>query len=225
MAITLVRATALYWTVVVLMRLMGKRQIGELEPSELAVTILISEIAAIPMQDNSVPILNSVLALFVLAAFEVLSSVAELKSLKLRSLIQGDPIIVIREGKIDVKALKSLRITVDDLASALREKDVFDISQVSYAIFETNGKLSVLLKPEFRNPSAADLNLSPADPGMPFVVVRDGKIDDEAVKNAKINRAVVKKLARDNGTHIEDVFIMTVDAGGKAYVVKKEGER
>ena len=142
MAVTLIRATILYVIIIFLIRLMGKRQIGELQPSELVITILISEIASIPMENNSVPIINSVVALFALVAYEILTSAAGLKSNKLRSVIQGHPVIVIRDGKIDAKALKKLRMTVNDLVSALRQKDVFEISQVSYAIFETNGAVS-----------------------------------------------------------------------------------
>ena len=163
MAVTLIRAVILYFTVIFLIRLMGKRQIGELQPSELVVTILVSEIASIPMQDNSIPILNSVIALFVLVAFEIFSSALSLKSHKIRSYIQGHPVIVIRNGVIDYKALKKLRMTVNDLVSALRQKDVFDFSQISYAIFETNGKISVLLKPEYRNSTAADVERYPKD--------------------------------------------------------------
>ncbi|MEE1011241.1 MAG: DUF421 domain-containing protein, partial [Acutalibacteraceae bacterium] len=171
MAVTLIRAVILYIMVIFFIRLMGKRQIGELQPSELAVTILVSEIASIPMQDNSIPILNSVIALFILVAFEIISSALSLKSHKVRSYIQGHPVIVIRNGVIDYKALKKLRMTVNDLVSALRQKDVFDFSQISYAVFETNGKISVLMKPEYRNSTAADVEKYPKDKGMPFAVI------------------------------------------------------
>ena len=132
MAVTLIRATVLYAIIIFLIRLMGKRQIGELQPSELVITMLLSEIASIPMQDNTIPIVNSIVALFVLVAFEILTSAAGLKSYRLRSFLQGHPVIVIRDGKIDMKALKKLRMTVNDLLTALREKDVFEISQVSF---------------------------------------------------------------------------------------------
>lgn len=224
MAVTLVRATILYFTIIFLIRLMGKRQIGELQPSELVITILLSEIASIPMQDNSVPILNSVVALLALVAYEIFSSVLGLKSYKLRSFMQGHPVIVIRDGNIDLNALKKLRMSVNDLVSALRQKDVFDISQVSFAIFETNGKISVLLKPEYRNSTAADLNLQPVDKGMPFAVVCDGKIIEDTVSEAEFDISTVKKLIISSKIPLEEILIMTVDKEGTAYLAEKEDD-
>lgn len=224
MAVTLIRATILYVIIIFLIRLMGKRQIGELQPSELVITILISEIASIPMENNSVPIINSVVALFALVAYEILTSAAGLKSNKLRSVIQGHPVIVIRDGKIDAKALKKLRMTVNDLVSALRQKDVFEISQVSYAIFETNGKISVLLKPEYRNSSAADLDIYPVDNGMPFAVVCDGEIIDETVKDSTFDISHVKKIIVSSKIPVEEILIMTVDSKGNVYIERKENE-
>lgn len=222
MAVTLIRAVVLYVMVIFLIRLMGKRQIGELQPSELAVTILVSEIASIPMQDNSIPILNSVVALFVLVAFEIFSSAVSLKSHKLRSYIQGHPVIVIRNGIIDYKALKKLRMTVNDLVSALRQKDVFDFSQVSYAIFETNGKISVLLKPEYRNSTAADVNIYPKDKGMQFAVICDGEVLEDVVKDAGYNTAEIRKMVLSNKIPAEKILVMCVDSDGVSYLARKD---
>lgn len=224
MAVTLIRATVLYAIIIFLIRLMGKRQIGELQPSELVITMLLSEIASIPMQDNTIPIVNSIVALFVLVAFEILTSAAGLKSYRLRSFLQGHPVIVIRDGKIDMKALKKLRMTVSDLLTALREKDVFEISQVSYAIFETSGKISVLLKPEHRTSTAADLNLSPRDGGMPFAVICDGRIIEDTVKESPLDTSEVKKLVISSKTPLKEIIIMTVDSNGTPYIVRKDGE-
>ena len=224
MAVTLVRTLILYGMVIFLIRLMGKRQIGELQPSELVITILLSEIASIPIQDNKVPILNSVAALFILVAFEILSSVISLKSPFVRSHIQGHPVIVIRNGEIDYKALKKLRMTVNDLVCALRQKDIFDISQVSYAIFETNGKISVLLKPEHRNSTAADLGKYPQDNGMPCAVVCDGEIALDVAAEAGFDVAKIKKLVLSSKTPIEKILIMCVDNNGIAYIARKEDE-
>lgn len=222
MAVTLIRATVLYAIIIFLIRLMGKRQIGELQPSELVVTILLSEIASIPMQDNNIPILHSVVALFALVAYEILTSAAGLKSYKLRSFIQGHPVIVIRDGEIDLKALKKLRMTVNDLISALRQKDVFDISQVSYAIFETNGQISVLLKPEYKNSTAADLDIYPKDCGMPFAVVCDGKIIEDTVAEAEIELSKIKKLVISSKIPLDEILIMTVNTEGVSYIARKD---
>ncbi len=222
MAVTLIRAAILYITVIFLIRLMGKRQIGELQPSELVVTILVSEIASIPMQDNSIPILNSVVALFALVAFEILSSAISMKSPKMRAYMQGHPVIVIRNGIIDYKALKKLRMTVSDLISALRQKDVFDISQISYAIFETNGQISVLLKPENRNSTAADVNVYPKDKGMPFAVICDGEIIEDMVKESGCDISKIRKFVLSSKIPIERILVMSVDSDGIAYIAGKD---
>lgn len=224
MAVTLVRATVLYAVVIFLIRVMGKRQIGELQPAEFVVTMLVSEIASIPMQDNTIPILNSISALFVLVAYEVITSVVSLKSYKFRAFMQGHPIIVIRDGVIDIKALKKMRMSVNDLMGALRQKDVFEISQVSYAIFETNGQISVLLKPENMNATAGDLNLRPQDEGMPFAVICDGTVIEDAVEQSGIERSKIKSAVSSAGMEISEVLIMTVTPHGKTYIVRKGDE-
>lgn len=225
MSVTLIRATVLYLIIIFLMRLMGKRQIGELQPSELVITILISEIASIPMEDNRVPILHSVVALFALVAYEIFSSAISLKSDRLRALIQGHPVIVIRDGEIDMKALRKLRMTVNDLISLLRQKDVFDISQVSYAVFETNGKISVLLKPESRNSTAKDLGLFPEDTGMPFAVVCDGKIIEEMLAESGFDMSKINKFILSSRIPIENIMILTVDKNGISYIAGKDSEK
>ena len=224
MAVTLVRATVLYAVVIFLIRVMGKRQIGELQPAEFVVTMLVSEIASIPMQDNTIPILNSIRALFVLVAYEVITSAVSLKSYKFRAFMQGHPIIVIRDGVIDIKALKKMRMSVNDLMGALRQKDVFEISQVSYAIFETNGQISVLLKPENMNATAGDLNLRPQDEGMPFAVICDGTVIEDAVEQSGIERSKIKSAVSSAGMEISEVLIMTVTPHGKTYIVRKGDE-
>lgn len=224
MAVTLVRATVLYAVVIFLIRVMGKRQIGELQPAEFVVTMLVSEIASIPMQDNTIPILNSISALFVLVAYEVITSAVSLKSYKFRAFMQGHPIIVIRDGVIDIRALKKMRMSVNDLMGALRQKDVFEISQVSYAIFETNGQISVLLKPENMNATAGDLNLRPQDEGMPFAVICDGTVIEDAVEQSGIERSKIKSAVSSAGMEISEVLIMTVTPHGKTYIVRKGDE-
>ena len=224
MAVTLVRATVLYAVVIFLIRVMGKRQIGELQPAEFVVTMLVSEIASIPMQDNTIPILNSISALFVLVAYEVITSAVSLKSYKFRAFMQGHPIIVIRDGVIDIKALKKMRMSVNDLMGALRQKDVFEISQISYAIFETNGQISVLLKPENMNATAGDLNLMPQDEGMPFAVICDGTVIEDAVEQSGIERSKIKSAVSSAGMEISEVLIMTVTPHGKTYIVRKGDE-
>lgn len=222
MIISLIRAVILYAVAIFLIRLMGKRQIGELQPSELVITMLISEIASLPMQDNSIPMLNAVVALFILVSFEILTSALSLRFHKIRTVMQGHPVIIIRNGEIDVRALKKLRISLNDLLSALRQKDVFEISQVSYAIFETNGKISVLLNPENRNATAADLNLNPEDNGMPFAVICDGNYNENAAKEAGINKPETERIITKKHLKINDILLMTVNNKKQSEIIRKE---
>ncbi len=193
------------------MRFMGKRQVGEMQPVELVITILLSEIAAVPLEDNSIPLVNSVLAVTLLAAYEIINSVISLKSNKYRTLLQGHSVIVIREGTVDQKALRKLRISLDDLLTALRQNNVFDISQVYYAILETNGKLSVLQK-----------KTDGTEDKYPVVVICDGKIEPQGVQDSKVSESDVKILTHSNKRKIEEIFIMTVDESRNVNIIDKE---
>ena len=148
MPVTIIRTVILYLLVIAAVRLMGKRQIGQMQPTELVVTILLSEIAAVPMQDTETPLLNSVIAVLLLAAFEIIQSAVSLKSRKFRRLFDGSPAVIVSNGEADIKKMRKLRLTADDLSSALRQKDIFDINEVLFAVVETNGTLSVCKKPE-----------------------------------------------------------------------------
>ena len=150
MIITIIRLAVLYCVITVAIRLMGKRQVGELQPTELVVTILLSELVAIPIQDNSLPMATSLIAAAVLVSLEILGSVVAMRSRKFRTLTQGNSVPVIEKGRVDFNQLRDLRISYDDLLEALRLKDVFDITQVDLCMVETNGQISVQLKPEFQ---------------------------------------------------------------------------
>ena len=150
MLICFIRTLILFVVIIFGLRLMGKRQIGQLQPAELVITILLSEIAATPMQDNDISMLNSVVAIMILVSLEIIMSAISLKSMSFRGLLQGNSIVIIKDGVIDPGQMKRLRFTLDDLLEALRQKDVFDIEEVEYAVVETNGTLSVLLKPCYR---------------------------------------------------------------------------
>jgi len=156
MMITVIRLIILYCFVTVAVRLMGKRQVGELHPSELVVTILLSELVAIPIQDNSLPMATSLIAGALLISLEIVSSVIAVHSKKFRDLTQGTSVPVIAAGNLDTNQLRNLRLTLDDLLEALRQKDVFEIIEVETCVIETNGQISVQLKPEFRTVKAGD---------------------------------------------------------------------
>lgn len=222
MLVTLIRALILYVVIMLAVRLMGKRQIGELQPSELIITILLSEMIAIPLQDNDLPLLNSVVPAMVLISIEVVSSVIAMKSKRFRAAVQGNPVVVIRDGVIDQRQIRQLRFTVDDLFLSLRQKDVFDIAQVDYAILETNGSLSVLLKPSLRAVTPQDLQLKTAQDGVPYLVISDGKIIRSALRLCGITEKQLHTRLRAQAVRVEDVFLMTLDRGGNIYLAKKE---
>ena len=222
MYITLIRAVIIYLLIMCMVRLMGKRQIGELQPSELIITILLSELVAIPMQDNNLPLFNSIIPVLVLVSIEIIISVISMKSRRFRSVMQGNSVVVIRDGVIDQNEVRQLRFTVDDLLSSLRQKDVFDLSQVQYAILETNGKLSVLLKPEYQTATPRVLDLQVQNEGMPYLVISDGRIIGDSLKESKLSLKRLKAILKAQRVEQKDVFILTVDQNENVTLVKKE---
>lgn len=224
MIITIIRTFIIYCVVSVCVRLMGKRQLGQLQPGELVITILISEIAAMPIGDNNIPILNSIVPLLLLVSFEIINSLIDRKSVKFRHLTEGKPITIIRNGELLQNELKELRFTINDVLLALRQKDVFDIEEVEYAVVETNGTLSVLLKPCYRPAIQKTLGKTEKDTGMPCAVIIDGKIIESSFKDCGITeKEVVSKLQRETDD-IKNVMLMTVDKSKKFNIIfKKEG--
>lgn len=222
MLITLARSVILYLLLIFTVRLMGKRQIGQLQPGELVITILISEIAVIPMQDNDLPMVHSILALLLLAAFEIIMSAVALKSSKVRQLLQGNSVIIIKDGVLDQKQLKKLRYTMDDLLEALRQKNVFDISEVQYAIAETDGTLSVLLKPEKRVVTTGDAGLKKSDDAFKTVLIADGKIIKNELKNTGMSQAELNNKLNQKGLSVKKVLLLETDKNGNMNIIEKE---
>ncbi|MBP9989799.1 MAG: DUF421 domain-containing protein [Ruminococcus sp.] len=223
MLITLSRTIILYLLIIFSMRLMGKRQLGELQPSELVITVLISEIAAIPLQDNDLPFGNSIVSILLLVALEIINSVLCLKSNKFRTVLQGNSIIIIRDGVIDQMQLKRLRFTVDDLLDQLRQKDVFDISDVKYAIVETNGQLSVMLKDEKVPATAEMVNYDGTEKDLLCMVVSDGKILESSMKECNMTQNKIDDILRRKNIKIKEVLFMLADKKGNYTIVKKDG--
>ncbi len=222
MFVTLIRTVILYFLAIFSIRVMGKRQIGELQPSELVITLLISQIISIPIQDTDIPLVNTLIPIFLLVGFEILTSVFNMKSVKFRSFMQGNPIIIINDGVLNQKLLKDLRFTIDDLLEALRQKDVFDISQVQYAIVETNGQISVLLKAEHDTITRQDLSLEPEPQGYKCPVVIDGKIIEQDFAICNMNAGKVQSIADKEKMQIKDIMLMTVDASGNHTIIRKD---
>lgn len=222
MFITLIRTSVLYLFVIAIMRLMGKRQIGELQPTELVVTLLLSEIIAIPMQDNDISLVSTIVPVLVLVGFEILISVISLKSVKIRSIMQGNSIIIIRDGKLDLKKIKELRFTIDDVLEALRQKDIFDISKVQYAVVETNGTISVMLKPEYEPVTRGDLSLETFDSGMPCAVIVDGRIIKTDFNSCNMTMDKLKKIIKKDKINVDNTLLMTIDKKGNKTIIGKD---
>ena len=223
MIITITRTIILYIFVTLGIRLMGKRQIGEMQPNELVVTLLISEIAAIPLQDTSQPILNGVVAIFMLVILEILISVISMKSLFMRKIMNGKSAVIIKNGVIDQQMMKSVRMTVLDLVELLRGQDVFDISTVAFAVLEVNGNLSVLLKSSEQPATAADLNVKKDKALLPLPVISDGKIIKESLEAIGTDESSVLKMLK--GDNVSDIFLMTMDRDGNHSIIKQRKEQ
>ena len=220
--VTIIRTIIIYFAVVFSIRIMGKRQIGDLQPGELVITILISEIAAIPIQDLSQPILSGVFAILTLVFLEILISVLAMKIYPLRRFFYGTSAVVIKDGVIDQEKLKSLRITAPDLLEVLRNREIFDIRKVAIAILETNGQLSVMLKSEYQNATANDLKGIKTPPELPNIVVSDGTIiKDELIAANYTKKQVLNTLKKEN-IKLKEVFMMISDDKQNYSIIKKE---
>lgn len=223
MMMTVIRTAVLYFVVVLCMRIMGKRQVGELQPSELVVTILISELASIPMQDLSRPITNGVLAIFVLVFLELVLSLLTLKSELFRKIFEGKSAIIIKNGVIDQKMMKRLRITIDDLLEGLRQAGSFSIDDVDFAIMETNGRFSVKPKQKYQPASKKDLKIKADDKGLSTVIIADGRFNEkvfESFDNVKMQDAI-NRLKLEN-LSVDEVFLMSVNDAGEFLIIRKE---
>lgn len=222
MIATIIRTFIIYCFVSLCVRLMGKRQLGQLQPGELVITILISEIAATPITDTSQPIINTVISLMLLVAFEIFSSLLCRKSLKFRYASDGKPITLIKHGKLNQKNLKMLRFTIDEVLSALRQKDIFDINEVEYAVVETNGNLSVLLK-QNKQPLTQETYESPKKTtDAPCVVIIDGKIIESSLNDSSVTIDEINKKIKKDKVDKKDILLMTVTKSNKYTIIRKE---
>lgn len=217
-----IRCVIIYVVVIAMVRLMGKRQIGELQPSELVITILISDVASMPLQNMEMPLISTVTSLLVLVMFEVLLSVISIKSRKARKLLQGNSVMIIKNGKLIESSLRLIRYSIDDLMEALRLKDVFDISQVQYAYIETNGAISVELKPQHRTITPQDLSMATEKVSIPCLVICDGEIVDSEFDVCNMTREKLYKILDEKELSAKEILLMTVDSSGRSYIRLKE---
>ena len=218
----LLRGIIVYITVIVSVRLMGKRQIGELQPTELVTTFLLSEIASMPLQNKDISLATCVVLIFMIVGLEIIFSVLAVKSRLFRVLTQGSSALIIKDGKLLQNKLSQIRYSIDDLLESLRLKDVFDISEVKYAYVETNGSLSVMLKDSSKPVTKGDLKLPAEGTPLPCLVISDGTVIEKDFGLCAMTKEKLEKILKKKNLRAEDVFIMTADSGGSYNIISKE---
>ncbi|MEG0614874.1 MAG: DUF421 domain-containing protein [Oscillospiraceae bacterium] len=225
MTIIFLRAIILYVLIIFSIRLMGKRQIGELQPSELVITILVSNIATLPLEDNSLPMIMGIIPILVLVCLDVLMSTLTLKFRKLRKVVSGSPRIIIRDGVVDQVGLKLLRFSLDDLMESLHSYNIFDISEVQFAVIETTGKISVYQKFPDRTATAKDLKLVGKSENPPYIIIDDGILIKDALNSAKVGEGWVGEILKEKKLAIKNVFLMSVSADKKYNIIEKNSNQ
>lgn len=222
MLITFIRAIVLYIIVLIVMRLMGKREIGQLQPFELAISIMIADLASIPMTESGIPISNGIIPILGLLVMHLLISLINLKSIQMRKIICGKPSILIYRGKIDEKVLMKERFTINELQERLRGNNVTNISDVEYAILETSGQVTVIQKPNKRTTIPEDFNIMPEYEGIPYDLVVDGKIMEKNLQSIGKNYEWLKKEVKKFHMKPEEALLVTLDGKGQIFCQKKE---
>lgn len=205
------RAIIIYFFLLITMRLMGKKQLGELQPFEFAITLIVAELACIPMSDTQVPVLYGIVPICALFIIEFILTKAVKHSIRMRKLVNGKPVIVITPQGIDYKAISKLDMTVSDLMEALRSKNCFSPSEVNYAICETNGDMSVIPKAKDRPATLGDLGVSAQENDLPYTIICEGKTMSENMKKTKLSQDTLDCILRSFSLKAKDVLIMTVN--------------
>lgn len=223
MLVVLIRTLILYGLVVLAIRLMGKQQIGELQPFELVIAIMLSELAAIPMQDTTIPLFHGIIPIVTLVIIQVVISYISLKSLRLRKFFHGTPSVLIYKGKIMEEELKRIRFSLTDLLELLRTKDYPNIADVEYAILETNGELSVIPKAHKRAVTLEDLKIPTQWEMMPLALILDGEVSQTNLERANLDfQWLMNELKKQGIENVQDVFIASVHGTGELYVQLKD---
>ncbi|MBR5126126.1 MAG: DUF421 domain-containing protein [Oscillospiraceae bacterium] len=218
------RTIILYGVLIAAVRLMGKRQIGQMEASEFVVAMLVADLASIPMQDVSIPLLSGLVPMLTILGLELCLSYLIMKSLLFRKLLCGKPVILINNGKILEDNLRRTRVTLDELLGNLRQKDVLDITSVQYAILETDGNLSVFPFPENMPASAKDAGIAVPAQSLPVTIISDGTVFREELNGVGKNEAWLRKTLKKHGAHTETTLLLTVDGQEKVTWIGKEKE-
>ena len=221
MLITFIRSILLYIIVLIVMRIMGKREIGQLQPFELAISIMIADLASTPMADSGIPITNGIIPILALLVMHLLISLLNIKSIKAREILCGKPAILIYRGRIDEKMLKKERFTINELEERLRGNNIVNIGDVEYAILETSGQITVIEKTEKRNVTLGDLNIDAKYEGITYDLVVDGKVMYENLKKINKDYNWLKKQVLKFGIEPKQALIVTIDGKGEIFCQEK----
>lgn len=224
MVTVLIRTSIIYFLLLIALRVTGKRQVGELQISELITTFMISELATSPIQDLSVPLIYSIIPIVFLLCSEIILSFLATKSKLLKKLFFGNPSVIISKGKLNQKELGRLRIGINELIGELRLKDVTDISDIDYAILEQNGKLSVTLKSDKQTVSRKDINAKSEKSGIAHAIITDGTINESNLKLANKTDRWLNNYLKSHNINMKEIFLMTVDDCGKINIINKDGK-
>ena len=223
MILSYIRTIILYLVLIAVIRTMGKRQIGQMEASEFVVTMLVANLAAIPMQDSGIPLFSGFVPIVTVLGVELVLSTLSLRSIRFRKLLCGKPVILVDNGKIIQENLRRTRVTLDELTGHLREKDVLDIRSVQFAILETNGNLSVFPYPKERPASAKDAGIQAGKQYLPLTIVSDGKLLHENLRKANKDTSWVQRVLKQHAVGIEDTWLLTVDGADHIVFYRQEG--
>ena len=219
---TFVRVSIIYLVVLIVMRLIGKREISQMQPFELVIAIMIADLASVPMADTGIPIFNGIIPILALLLFQLIISLINLKSITLRKIICGKPRMLIYRGKIDEEALKKEKITINELQERLRQNNIFSIGDVEYAILETSGQISVIQKPEKRTTIPEDFHILPDYEGIPYDLIIDGKVMHENIQAIGRDERWLKREVEKFKIKPEEALIVTYDGKGQIFCQKKE---
>lgn len=224
MAIIFVRTVILYFAILISMRIMGKRQLGEMEISEFIVAALIADLAATPLQDIGIPLLNGLVPIIIMFCFEIIIAGLNMRSIKLRKLTYGRPEIIIRNGRIIREAMQKNRFTLDELMQELRAQGLTDTAQVEYAVLETNGQLSIILKSGDQPATASQMGVDGDDVSYAHIIINEGRILDNNLKLlGRDRRWLANELKRQNFRSADEVYILTLSESGRVFCQAKEG--
>ena len=224
MFIVFLRVLIIYITVLVFLRLMGKRQIGEMQPYEVVITLIIADLATLPMSDTNIPLFNGILPLAILVLIHYIITFLTRKSIHVRRILSGRPVVVISPNGIEYKALKDLNMNIDDLIESLRQSNYYSFDQVLYAIIETNGKFSVIPTSNNSPATAEDVGVQKPPAKIPHIIISDGKLIKDELKISKLNIKTLNKILAHLKISIKELLLFSIDDAGKVCYQPKKKE-